>query len=72
MVLDEAKRQRALAALYRTRAGDHAVETFQAQYEAKAAKPIERVNPILAVFGEPSPDQAFYEALPRNWCRRSR
>ena len=63
VVFDEAKSQRALEALYKTRAGDHAVETFQAQYEAKAAKPIERVNPILAVFGKPSPDQAFYEAL---------
>jgi uncharacterized protein involved in outer membrane biogenesis len=63
VVFDEAKSQRALEAIYRKRAGDHAVETFQTQYEAKAGKPVERVNPVLAVFGKPSPDQAFYEAL---------
>ncbi len=65
VVFDEAKSQRALEALYRKRAGADALETFQAQYQAKAGKPVERVNPVLAVFGKASPDQAFYKALYR-------
>lgn len=63
VVFDEAKTQRALEALYKARAGAPALETFQTRYQAKSGKPVERVNPVLAVFGKPSPDQAFYEAL---------
>lgn len=69
VVFDEAKSQRALEAIYKARAGAHAVDDFQAQYEAKAGKHIERVNPVLAVFGKPSPDQAFYEALYKELVR---
>ncbi|MHB8473740.1 MAG: DUF748 domain-containing protein [Gammaproteobacteria bacterium] len=63
VVFDEAKTQRALEALYKARAGAQATDNFQTQYEAKSGKPVERVNPVLAVFGKPSLDQAFYEAL---------
>lgn len=63
VVFDEAKSQRALEDLYKKRAGDSAVDTFQAQYETKSGKPVKRVNPLLALFSKPSPDSAFYEAL---------
>ncbi len=63
VVFDEAKSQRALEVVYAARAGDQAVAAFQETYEAKAGKSVERVNPVLAVFGKPSPDSAFYAAL---------
>ncbi|MFA7388074.1 MAG: DUF748 domain-containing protein [Thiohalobacteraceae bacterium] len=60
---DEARTQRALQKLLEARAGNGAVEAFQADYEKRTGQPVKRVNPMLALLGQASPDHAFYEAL---------
>lgn len=63
VAFDDAHSQRALEKLLETRAGDKAVDEFQAQYEKQSGQPVKRVNPVLALVGQESPDHAFYEAL---------
>lgn len=63
VAFDDAHTQRALEKLLETRAGDKAVDEFQAQYEKQSGQPVKRVNPVLALVGQESPDHAFYEAL---------
>ena len=60
---DDPRTQRALQDLLEARAGDGAVDAFQADYEKRTGQPVKRVNPVLALFGQASPDHAFYEAL---------
>ncbi|HWS03597.1 MAG TPA: DUF748 domain-containing protein, partial [Gammaproteobacteria bacterium] len=60
---ENAQTQRALEKLLEARAGDKAVDEFQAQFEQQSGQPVERVNPVLALIGQESPDHAFYEAL---------
>ncbi|MBI5461533.1 MAG: DUF748 domain-containing protein [Gammaproteobacteria bacterium] len=63
VAFDQAQTQRALEKLLEARAGDKAVDAFQAQFETSAGRAVERVNPVLALIGQESPDHAFYEAL---------
>src|SRR5690606_32269137 len=56
---DEARTQRALQKLLEARAGNGAVEAFQADYEKRTGQPVKRVNPMLALLGQASPDHAF-------------
>lgn len=63
VAFDDAHTQRALEKLLETRAGDKAADEFQAQYEKASGQPVKRVNPVLALVGQESPDNAFYEAL---------
>jgi uncharacterized protein involved in outer membrane biogenesis len=63
VAFDQAKTQRALEALLTRRAGDKAVDEFQARYEKSTGRKAERANPLLAFVGRGSPDRAFYEAL---------
>ncbi|HEU4371836.1 MAG TPA: DUF748 domain-containing protein [Methylomirabilota bacterium] len=63
VALDVAKTQRALEALLTARAGDKALDEFQAGYEKSTGKKAQRANPALALVGRGSPDRAFYEAL---------
>lgn len=63
VAFDDAHTQRALEKLLETRAGDKAVDEFQAQYEKASGQLVKRVNPVLALVGQESPDHAFYEAL---------
>jgi len=58
-----AKTQRELEQLLRTRAGGDAVQDFERQYETKTGKAVDRVNPALALVGRASPDRAFYAAV---------
>ncbi len=60
---ENAQTQRALEKLLEARAGDKAVDEFQAQFEQQSGQPVERVNPVLALIGQESPDHAFYAAL---------
>jgi hypothetical protein len=63
VAFDAAKTQRALEALYRARAGDRAVDEFEAAYEKSTGRKAQRANPILALVDRGSPDRAFYQAL---------
>jgi uncharacterized protein involved in outer membrane biogenesis len=63
VAFDQAKTQRALEAMLKDRAGDKAVEEFQAGFEKSAGRKAERANPVLALVGRGSPDRGFYEAL---------
>lgn len=63
VAFDQAQSQRALEKLFEARAGDNAVDEFQAQFEKQTGKTVQRVNPVLALLGQESPDHAFYEAL---------
>lgn len=60
---DDAQSQRALEKLLAALAGDKAVDVFQAEFEKQAGHAAKRVNPVLALMGQASPDHAFYEAL---------
>jgi hypothetical protein len=63
IAFNHAKTQRSLEKLLERRAGEKAVDKFQADYEKSAGKEVDRVNPGLVLFGVESPDTAFYEAL---------
>lgn len=63
VAFDDAQTQRALEKLLETRAGDKAMDEFQVQYEQQAGQAVTRVNPMLALVGQESPDHAFYAAL---------
>ncbi len=58
-----AQTQRALEKLLEVRAGDNAIDAFQSQFEQQSGQAVERVNPVLALIGQESPDHAFYAAL---------
>lgn len=60
---DNAATQRALEAMLDARSGSGAVSKFQAEYEKSAGAKAQRVNPALALFGQASPDTAFYQAM---------
>ncbi|MBI5040679.1 MAG: DUF748 domain-containing protein [Gammaproteobacteria bacterium] len=60
---EHAQTQRALEKLLEARAGDKAVDEFQAQFEQQKGRAVERVNPVLAMLGQESADHAFYAAL---------
>jgi hypothetical protein len=59
----DARTQRALEALFVERNSDLALEGFIAEIEKARGKPVERVNPIVALASSPSADGAFYDAL---------
>lgn len=63
VAFDDARTQRALEKLLEARAGDQAVDEFQAQYQRETGETVKRVNPLLAMVGQASPGIAFYEAL---------
>jgi hypothetical protein len=63
VAFDQAKTQRALEKMLTDRAGDKALEDFQAGFEKSAGRKAERANPVLALVGRGSADRAFYEAL---------
>jgi hypothetical protein len=63
VAFDQAKTQRALEKMLSDRAGDKALEEFQAGFEKSAGRKAERANPVLALVGRGSADRAFYEAL---------
>ncbi|HEY9197900.1 MAG TPA: DUF748 domain-containing protein [Gammaproteobacteria bacterium] len=63
VAFEQAQTQRALENLLEARAGGKAIDEFQGRFEQRAGKPVERVNPVLALIGQESPDHAFYEAL---------
>jgi uncharacterized protein involved in outer membrane biogenesis len=63
VAFDQAKTQRALEKMLTDRAGDKALEEFQAGFEKSAGRKAERANPVLALLGRGSSDRAFYEAL---------
>jgi uncharacterized protein involved in outer membrane biogenesis len=60
---DDPKVQRALEALLAERAGDKAIDSFEADYEKRTGKKPERVSRVLAMVGRGGGDRAFYEAL---------
>ncbi len=61
--VEQAQTQRALETLLEQRAGDKAVDVFQSEYEKQAGRPVERVNPMLGLLGQASPDREFYTAV---------
>ena len=63
VAFDDARTQRALEKLLKARAGDQAVDEFQAEYQRETGETVKRVNPLLAMVGQASPGFAFYEAL---------
>ncbi len=63
VAFDRVKSQRTLEALLTERAGSKALDEFQAGYEKRTGKKVDRANAILALIGRGSGDRAFYEAL---------
>ena len=63
IAFEQAATQGALEDLLEARAGDDAVDEFQAAYEKRTGKPVQRVNPVFGLLGQASADHAFYEAL---------
>ena len=63
VAFDQAKTQRALEEMLTDRAGDKALEAFEASFEKSAGKKADRANRVLALMGRGSGDRAFYEAL---------
>jgi hypothetical protein len=63
VAFDQVKTQRMLETLLTERGGEKAVEEFQAGYEKKAGKKVDRANRVLALVGRGSGDRGFYEAL---------
>jgi hypothetical protein len=63
VAFDQAKTQRALEKMLTDRAGDKALEAFEASFEKTAGRKADRANPVLALVGRGSGDRAFYEAL---------
>ena len=60
---DNAKTQRAIEAMMEERAGKDGIGKFQSGHKKTTGKPVNRVNPALALVGRGSPDRPFYEAL---------
>ena len=61
----DARAQRAMEALFAERSSGEALSKFVAEIEKTRGKPVDRVNPVLALVGRASPDTAFYQALLR-------
>jgi hypothetical protein len=59
----DAKTQRAMEVLFAERNSGQALSQFVADTEKARGKPVQRVNPVLALVGRGSADVAFYEAL---------
>jgi hypothetical protein len=59
----EARTQRALEALFVERESEAALSGFAAETEKARGKPVQRVNPVLALAGRGSPDTAYYQAM---------
>ena len=59
----DAKTQRAMEVLFAERNSGQALSQFVADTEKARGKPVQRVNPVLALVGRGSVDVAFYEAL---------
>lgn len=59
----DAKTQRALEQLFVERNSDNALTAYAAEIEKFRGKPVDRVNPVLALVGRASADVAFYTAL---------
>jgi hypothetical protein len=59
----DAKTQRAMEVLFAERNSGQALTQFVADTEKARGKPVQRVNPALALVGRGSADVAFYEAL---------
>lgn len=59
----DARTQRAMEALFVERASEAAFARFVAEIEKSRAKPVQRVNPLLALTGRASADVAFYQAV---------
>jgi hypothetical protein len=59
----DARTQRALEALFIERASEQAFAEFVEQTGKARGKPVQRVNPLLALAGRASADGAFYDAL---------
>lgn len=59
----DARTQRAMEALFAERASEAALSGFVAETEKARGKPVQRVNPVLALAGRGSPDAAFYQAM---------
>lgn len=59
----DARTQRALEALFVERGSEEALSRFVADAEKTRGKPVQRVNPVLALAGRGSADAAFYEAM---------
>ncbi|HSE02421.1 MAG TPA: DUF748 domain-containing protein [Burkholderiales bacterium] len=59
----DARTQRAMEALFVERASEAAFARFVAEIEKARAKPVQRVNPVLALTGRASADTAFYQAV---------
>jgi uncharacterized protein involved in outer membrane biogenesis len=59
----DARTQRAMEALFVERTSDAALSKFVAEVEKARAKPVQRVNPVLALAGRASADAAFYQAM---------
>jgi hypothetical protein len=61
----DARAQRAMETLFAERNSGEALSKFVAEIEKTRGKPVDRVNPVLALAGRASADTAFYEALLR-------
>lgn len=59
----DAKTQRTLEVLFAERNSGEALSKFVAETEKARGKPVQRVNPALALVGRASADIAFYETL---------
>ena len=59
----DAATQRALESLLAARAGPEAAEELEHAFRKKTGRDPERVNRLLALFGKPSPDREFYQAM---------
>ena len=59
----DAKTQRAMEALFVERASEADFSRFVSETEKARGKPVQRVNPVLALAGRSSPDSPFYQAL---------
>ena len=59
----DARTQRALEELFAERASEQALAAFVEETGKARGKPVDRVNPVLALAGRASADGAFYDAL---------
>ena len=63
VAFNNAKTQKALEKLLKSRAGDKAITDFKTQYEKETGQKAKRVKPYLALFGWESSDIAFYQEI---------
>lgn len=60
---DNARTQRTMDLLLEERTSAKGAAEFKARYEKSAGREAKKVNPMLALIGQASPDKAFYEAM---------